>query len=172
MRSTGTGPALRWAAGVGPILGVGVGSPAGRNGGADGTAVGLALCASPLTRALPAPGSWQPPAMWSLRSSSTGSADTSTSRSSTSERRPGGGVGGGAMGVGVRPESPCPIYSGRGQDICPGLPGRPRRGGAQVRGCQGTVSPTVSSPRCRGTTIAGWPRWSRPCAPSTASATR
>ena len=73
MRSTGTGPALRWAAGVGPILGVGVGSPAGRNGGADGTAVGLALCASPLTRALPAPGSWQPPAMWSLRSSSTGS---------------------------------------------------------------------------------------------------
>lgn len=45
-----------------------------------------------------APGSWQPPAMWSPPSSSTGSADTSTSRSSTSEPRPWGppgvGVGG------------------------------------------------------------------------------
>lgn len=101
MRSTGTGPALRWAAGAGSILGIGVGSPAGRNGGADGAAVGLALCASPRTCAPPSPGSWQPPAMWSPRSSSTGSADTSTSRSSTSECRPGGGVGGGAMGVGV-----------------------------------------------------------------------
>lgn len=119
--------------------------PGGRGGvpsweewGADGAAVGLALCASPFTRAPPAPGSWQPPAMWSPRSSSTGSADTSTSRSSISERRPWGGVGG-AMGVGVRPESPCPIYSGGGQDTCPGLPGGPGRGGARVRGYQGTV---------------------------------
>lgn len=171
MRSTGTGPALRWAAGAGSILGIGVGSPAGRNGGADGAAVGLALCASPRTCAPPSPGSWQPPAMWSPRSSSTGSADTSTSRSSTSERRPGGGVGG-CHGGGSEPESPFPVYSGRGQDICPGLPGGPGRGGARVRGCQGTVSPAVSSPRCRGTTIAGWPRWSRPCVPSMASATR
>ena len=172
MRNTGTGPALRWAARAGPILGVGVGSPAGKNGGTDGAAGGLVLCASPLTHALPTPGSWQPPATWSPHSSSTGSADTSTSRSSTSERRP---RGGGTIGVGVRPEHPpphVPSTPGGGQDICPGLPGGPERGGEQVQGCQHTVSPAVSSPRCRGITTAGWPRWSRPCVPSMASAMR
>lgn len=144
MRSTGIGPALRWAAGVGPILGVGVGSPAGKNGGTDGAAVGLVLCASPLTRAPPAPGSWQPPATWSPRSSSTGSADTSTSKSSTSERRPRGG--GGTTEVGVRPEHPPPRVPSapRGEAKTSALEGP----GEMVSGSKGasTLSPLQSLP--------------------------
>lgn len=39
-----TGPALRWAAGVGPIQGVGVGSPAGSEWGLMGLPWGWHLC--------------------------------------------------------------------------------------------------------------------------------
>ncbi|XP_072645508.1 fatty acid desaturase 3 isoform X5 [Canis lupus baileyi] len=38
--------------------------------------------------------------------------------------------------------------------------------------CQHTLSPPASSPRCQGTTTAGWLRWSRRCAPSMASTTK
>ena len=59
-----------------------------------------------LTCAPPTSASWQPPAMWSPRSSSTGSAGTSTSRSSTSERGRAGGPAGKVGGTGRRPPAP------------------------------------------------------------------
>lgn len=98
MRSTGTGPALRWAAGAEPGGAHGEG-PSQKGWGPDwaarfqGMPWGQGFRPASLTCALPTPDSWQPPVMYSPRSSLTGSVGTSTSRSSTSERGSWGPLG-------------------------------------------------------------------------------